>query len=182
MAYDFIVVDEKSVKFEIVSKTYGSHFILIDKVDIEEVSKIKWYVSAFPNLFYVRSNIYEDRPEGKKHISIKLHRFLMKPTSSDIHIDHINGNGLDNRRSNLRLVNRSQNLRNRRKNKLATSRYKGVTKIKGTELWLMQIMINGKNTTKRFAREVDAATEFNRMSKLHFGEYAFQNKVEDEVV
>lgn len=76
----------------------------IDKEDIERLSLYKWEVTTFHgNSRYVR--------EVKDHKVLFLHRFLLNPEPGEI-IDHINRNGLDNRKSNLRIVSPSENSAN----------------------------------------------------------------------
>lgn len=73
----------------------------IDKEDIEKMAPHRWDVTTFHgNSRYVR--------EFKDHKVLFLHRFLLNPKPGEI-IDHINRNGLDNRRSNLRIVSASEN-------------------------------------------------------------------------
>jgi hypothetical protein len=73
-----------------------------------------------------------------------MHREIMN-APDDLHVDHINGNGLDNRESNLRLATSAQNTWNRDKNKNNTTGFKGVTCDKGRGKFRAQIRVNGKH-------------------------------------
>ena len=84
-------------------KCEGSGEVLIDTSDVERVKQYKWYVSVRKSKLYCYSSI-----NGKK---VALHRFIMN--SSEV-IDHINGNSLDNRKSNLRAVTPQQNCCNKK--------------------------------------------------------------------
>jgi hypothetical protein len=86
---------------------------LVDDKDYEPLMKFQWSV-------YGGTREYEKtkyalrrgvRPDGGQ-TTVKMHRQILGLTNQDEHVDHINGNGLDNRRSNLRIVTRSANLHN----------------------------------------------------------------------
>jgi hypothetical protein len=105
-----------------------------------------------------------------------LHRFILDAPSA-LEVDHINGNGLDCRRSNLRLATHKQNLRNQAAHS-GTSRYKGVSWNRQRNGWDAQICLNGKNRyLGRFRTEVEAAKAYNEGARLHFGEFARLNEV-----
>lgn len=98
-------------------------------------------------------------------------------------IDHINGNGLDNRLENLRLATQSQNACNRKQNKNNTSGYKGVvySKPRGNHRpykkpWVVHIQIGNKKYSKRgFATAEEAAQYYNKKAVEYFGEFAKLN-------
>jgi hypothetical protein len=102
-------------------------------------------------------------------------------------VDHRNGNTLDNRRCNLRLATRAQNVFNTAKRKAkATSKYKGVTWSKqassnGTKYdgkWRAQIRHNSKLIhIGMFTNELEAARAYNSKAKELFGEFARLNDV-----
>lgn len=81
--------------------------ILVDDEDYPFLSRMKWYVNSGG---YVIHNYYD---KDKKCHSILLHR-LVNNTSPSFVTDHINGNKLDNRKSNLRTCTHKQNIQNRR--------------------------------------------------------------------
>lgn len=88
-------------------------------------------------------------------------------------VDHINGNPLDNRRSNLRITDKRGNAQNSAKHKDASSYFKGVTWDKSRRKWMVQIVIDGVRThLGRFAIEEDAARAYDEAAKQHFGEFA----------
>ena len=103
-----------------------------------------------------------------------MHNVIMKPSEGFI-VDHINGNGLDNRRSNLRIVTRQQNTFNS-VHKGGTSKYKGVALDKESGLWRAYIAKDGKRTwLGRFPDELSAAIAYDKAAKDMFGEYAKLN-------
>lgn len=89
---------------------------------------------------YAQTNII--RPDGRKTME-RMHK-MIQPTWA--YIDHRNGNGLDNRRENLRECGQSKNSGNTMLRKTNTSGYKGVSYEKDTGKWLAQIRIGGKKT------------------------------------
>lgn len=93
-------------------------------------------------------------------------------------IDHINGNGLDNRRKNLRLVTKSQNMMNRGIQKNNTSGFMGVSFHKATGRWRAYIKKDKKQFyLGLFDNKKDAAIAYNEATKFYHGEYAYLNKI-----
>ena len=97
-------------------------------------------------------------------------------------VDHINGNRLDNRASNLRVCTHSQNQRNQTDRRTYTSSiYKGVSWHKGTQKWASNINVDGKmEYLGIFEDERDAAIAYNNAATLHFKEFASLNEVSYE--
>lgn len=107
-----------------------------------------------------------------------MHRLLMTSPTGTM-VDHINGNGLDNRKENLRVVTNSQNLMNRGKNKNNTSGYKGVLWDKVRNKWIALIGFNNKNIyLGRFFTKNEAAFAYNAKAEELFGEFAQINIIE----
>ena len=112
--------------------------------------------------------------DGRPITRISVSRLIMKAKPGNI-IDHINGNVLDNRKSNLRLATHTQNMQNAKKhNGKVTSLHKGVSKI--LNRWRARITING--ITKHlgmFKSEEDAAIAYNIAAQQAFKEFARLN-------
>lgn len=107
-----------------------------------------------------------------------LHRFVFKyyEIPAPKYIDHINGNGLDNRRCNLRPATGSQNLGNTGLRNTNTSGYRGVSWNKEKSKWEARISINGKSKFLGYFNDViEAACAWDHASVLHFKEFAFTN-------
>jgi flagellar basal body P-ring protein FlgI len=117
--------------------------------------------------------------EASKVKTIRIHRVILGVTDPKVIIDHINGNKLDNRKCNLRIVTVSQNAMNSKKtNKPTTSIYKGVSKCSDRDKYIAMIKHNGKRLNLgRFNTEVEAALAYNIAAKKYFGEYAKINEI-----
>lgn len=120
--------------------------------------------------------VYASRTRDKK--TEIMHRIILKITDRSLHVDHINGDGLDNRKENLRICDRAKNGQNRIKHKMGTSNFKGVSWHKRSEKWQSRITIDKKTKNLgSFDSEIDAATAYNEAALLHFGEFALLNKL-----
>jgi len=146
---------------------------LIDDIDAD-LAKFKWCYH------YIHSeNCYVERKFNKKNYymhRVILERMLSHPIDAGMFSDHINGNGLDNRRSNLRIVTQSQNQHNRKRNaKNRSSIYKGVTKINENK-WIAKIKFDRlQREIGTFETEIDAAMAYDQAARIQFGEYARLN-------
>lgn len=148
---------------------------IIDDEDYEKISSRKWFAWRHPNpphAFYVHSY------EPPCH-TIKMHRLVLDVTDRSIHIDHINGNTLDNRKANLRLATHSENTKNAKLNSRSTTGYKGVTKV-ALNKWRVQIQNSGKKYhLGTFTDLKEAAKAYNIAALAHFGEFARLNEIKD---
>lgn len=96
-------------------------------------------------------------------------------------VDHINNNGLDNRKENVRLATRAQNNYNRKKyDNNSRSKYKGVSFKKKNRKWSAQIGLNNKMLfLGYFKKEIDAAKKYDKAARKYHGQFAnlnFKNK------
>lgn len=92
-------------------------------------------------------------------------------------IDHVDGDGLNNRRANLRHATHRQNMRNKRKLRKAASAFKGVT---WSRRWRARIVTDaGRQHLGYFATEQAAACAYDRAARAHFGEFALTNFPEE---
>jgi hypothetical protein len=114
---------------------------------------------------------------GKKYLHrVVMERVLNRVLSRSEKVDHINGDGLDNRRENLRLASHSCNLANREKTIATGNRFKGITQCKRTGAWEAKIMFNYKTIyLGRFTSDEDAAKCYDKAATEYFGEYARRN-------
>lgn len=109
---------------------------------------------------------------------IIMHRILLNAPDG-VFVDHINMNGLDNRRENLRLADRTQNNANRKKpTGLHSSMFKGVSWFKLRKAWRADIKVNRKCVHLGvFDCEVEAAKAYNFAAIEYFGAYAQLNEI-----
>lgn len=116
---------------------------LVDDCDYEYLSQWKWYADKRRNTFSATRNTYKD---GKR-TTIRMHRIITGKMGfqKQNQVDHINRNGLDNRRHNLREVSNKQNSENQGVRKNNTSGYKGVGWHKSTQKWRAYIKHDGQN-------------------------------------
>lgn len=115
-------------------------FATVDDEDFEFLSQWKWHALKQPKTYYAARNVKVD---GKK-ITIWMHR-LINSTPDDLLTDHINGNGLDNRRANLRSVTHQDNMINCARHARGISKYRGVSWHIRTNRWIAQITVDGRN-------------------------------------
>lgn len=128
--------------------------------DYKFVSKYKWYarIKKGYTAYAVRA-VYVN---GKQEI-IRMHRFIANAERGQI-VDHKNGDGLDNTRSNLRIVTHQENMLNTKKYKNSTSTMRGVSFKRGK--WVAQITINRKVIhLGYFLSEKEAAIAYNQKAK-----------------
>lgn len=150
------------------SKKWGKLEVKISDEDYELVIPFRWYVCRLGNIFYAVSSHY-----GR---SIKMHRLIRGVTDENVLIDHINGDGLDNTRENLRIATKSENGRNARKRSSCSSNYKGVYFCKIKKKWAAQIHDSKKKIFLGYhSLEVDAAMAYDKQAKLLFSTFARLN-------
>lgn len=106
---------------------------------------------------------------------VRLHRFILN-AAPGIHVDHVNGDTLDNRRENLRTASPSQNQMNSRKRARRTSEFKGVCWHGGAGKWRAYIC-KGRTQTHlgMHESEIAAARAYDEAAKRMFGEFAYLN-------
>jgi len=146
---------------------------ILDQQDYCRLGYFKWTVIGNDGKFYAIRNV---KVGQIKTATIRLHREIMNAPDSLL-VDHKNGDGLDNRRDNLRLATRSQNQCNKPKIKTkATSQYVGVNFEKSRGQWAARIKHNNKQIwLGRFDSEIDAAKVYDEAAKKYHGEFARLN-------
>lgn len=117
-------------------------YCIVDDEDFEKIKQHKWYLTVgLSNIKYVKTHIYKN---GKK-TTISLHRFIINAQQGEI-VDHIDGNGLNNSKQNLRICSHGFNLLYRHKKYInKTSQYIGVSWNQKDKRWISQLVINGKH-------------------------------------
>lgn len=158
---------------KIIKTRCGSEIKVCNK-DYEFLNKIKWHLN---NHGYPRC-----APSFK--FKYLMHSLLIKPKENFV-VDHINQNKLDNRRCNLRYVNKSQNAMNSgksksRKGRALSSKYRGVYCDKRYGSFDAYCTKDGKRFyAGRFSDEIGAAKARDKLAKKLHGEFAYLNFPED---
>lgn len=144
------------------------HTIFVDKRDLQILNSHNWKVAKYKSgIKYLYCYI-----NGK----ITLFQHLLINRKEKRCIDHVNGNGLDNRRNNLRACTYSENMMNKVKYKNNKSGYKGVYKVSGRNRWRSSLTVSGKKIeVGTFNTAVEAARAYDITAKLFFGEFSKLN-------
>nr|WP_314586609.1 HNH endonuclease [uncultured Pseudomonas sp.] len=153
------------------SITIAGREVLFDEKDAALVLGFRWSVRVSNNTAYVQRLLYE----GGKYCGYEsLHRRIMQCPEGMV-VDHINGDGLDNRRANLRICLQRQNLMNRRIHCNNRSGFKGVYHDPSCTLrpWRAEIRANGKKVRLGFFADPEDAHKayLNAAARLH-GDFA----------
>lgn len=146
----------------------------IDLDDLERVRDMRWfaYKSGHGNTFYARSN---GRDSAGKPVAIHMHRLIMGDPHG-MQVDHIDGDGLNNRRTNLRTATNQQNSWNDGKRSTNKSGYKGVSWKSRNKKWVAQIGAGGvKRHLGLFSSATEAARAYDAAAREEFGEFARLN-------
>lgn len=149
-------------------------FALVDDEDYPHLILYKWHAHRHRNTFYARRNVWV----GGKCITIRMHETIVDRKENCV-IDHVNGNGLDNRRENLRVVTVRQNNQNLHISK--SSNFPGVCWDKNRHKWISFIKIRGRRKyLGRFTHEIDAFNAYKNAVERLTGESVLQSGMSDE--
>ena len=142
--------------------------VLIDDADAW-VTKYRWSAHdyGYPKRYAVIDG---------KYTKVFLHREILQAPKG-VEVDHINGDPLDNRRQNLRLCSRSENMRNARRRSDNTSGFKGVSFDRKRKMFEAYISHKGKKRSLGFFDDIETA-HGARLKAAHqiYGEFACENR------
>jgi len=148
---------------------YNGYSALVDDADFPHLSQKRWHLAGHRGTMYVTTSAWV----GGKCVSVPMHTLIASAPLGMV-VDHVNGNRLDNRRSNLRICTRTENLWNRHAAPRGVSRFSGVT-YEGNR-WRARISReNHRINIGVFAREVDAAIAYDAKCRALRGEFARPN-------
>jgi hypothetical protein len=149
---------------------------IIDASDVSLVDGVNWCAKlscrkdgSIKSVYAIRNTQLEDGSWK----TVYMHRVIAN-TPSGMETDHLDGNGLNNRRENIRNATRAQNAKNKRMNVNNTSGFRGVYADKRRGTWRIQIKVDGKRKYKSFATLEEAASaRADEVAKLYG---AFSNR------
>lgn len=153
-------------------------FALIDEADADLILGRQWFVQRVAqsdSLFYAYTG------SAKDGTRISMHR-LITGAEPGVLVDHRNGDGLDNRRHNLRTCTHTQNMQNRKMHSNNRSGFKGVYQHrgKGSNRWYAQLRVDGRRIhIGAFPTPEDAARAYDEAALRHHGEFARLNFPEE---
>jgi hypothetical protein len=144
-------------------------FAKVSPCDFDRVNQFKWNAQIGKTNNYARRGVWL---AGKNRSRCeRMHNFILGIKW----IDHLNGDGLDNRRENLRAATNSQNCANTRKLVPRTSKFKGVYWDGVNSKWSAQVSSGNKKRLGRFKEEIDAARAYDMAAIDAWGEFANTN-------
>ena len=185
----FIFIETKNKYFP------GKHTIIIDTEDWDRVKEHSWCLRAngLSRRPYAQTGIAhpeggwimswsEGRRKGRR-TCLNLHHLILGKPPKGMVTDHINHNGLDNRKENLRFATHGQNAKNTRSRKNSTSQYLGVWWDKHRQMWAAAVRHNRKkHYLGHFTCEHQAALIYNKKAIELHGEFANLNVVPQEYI
>lgn len=150
------------------------HVALVDDQDWERARAYKWHASSGNRTWYAR------RTPTRTNSYRFLHRFILN-APPDLEVDHVNGDGLDCRRANLRLATKAQNQWNRSVRGHLRSEFKGVMRHR-YGYWSARVKTGGVERATYWRTELEAAVAYNTMAVKAFGDFARLNPVPSDAV
>ena len=167
---DFGMAKLKNTK--LILLTQGK-FTIVDTDDFDWLNQWKWglYSNEKRGRIYAIRTIFI-HPDGTRFkTSLRMHRIIMN-APIDMQVDHINGDGLDNRRCNLRICTNKENASNKKHRAGGSSKFKGICWHKAVGKWYAYI--NNKSIGY-YTSEIDAAKAYNKAALKYHGEFARLN-------
>lgn len=139
--------------------------IIIDKDDFDKVKCYQWHVeNSRPSIKYAQASISKG--------TIRLHKLIM---SSNLQIDHINHNGLDNRKCNLRVCTNAENNRNKDFKRNPLSGHRGIRYNPKTQSYYVRIMVNKKEISLGAYKTIEDAIKARiRGEEKYFGNFRYK--------
>jgi len=162
----------------------AGYIALVDDEDFERAAQFNW--SALPQRSPQTKEV--TTVYAQRHVTLsdgrrggeRLHRFILEISDPKVVVDHRDGDGLNNQRSNLRVCNNTQNMMNLVRIRPHSSRFKGVYWNKALQKWHSRISIHGHRVHLGFFdSEEDAALRYNDAAVANFGEFARLNVLEN---
>lgn len=151
-------------------------FAIVDDEDYKKVMEYRW---KYSNRGYAAKNYVENG----KNKTLLMHRLIMGDPV--LFVDHIDGDPLNNRKSNLRLATNRQNCLNQKLGSQNTSGYKGISWHKRNAKWAAVVRVNEEGKRVHlgyFDNKHDAARMYNFWASDLYGEFARLNEINEEAI
>lgn len=149
---------------------YKRLFVMVDDEDYAWLARYSWCRNPGHKTDYAVARV-----DGRVQ---QMHRLILQPPPG-LRVDHKNGNGLDNRRSNIRLATASQNQQNKPVSTLNRTGFKGVSRAPKPNLrrpFYVQLKIDGRRKNIGwFATAEEAAAAYDKAASELYGEFACLN-------
>jgi len=156
---------------------------MVNDEDFEYLNQWKWCATKKSNSYYATTRSKKTLKFKDKNM-ILIHQIILERMLGHKNfemVDHIDGDGLNNQRSNLRPATYQENNMNRLKGENKSSVYKGVYKHSKCSGYISQIILNRYNIyLGYFNTEEEAAEAYNKKAIELFGEYAKLNIIKKE--
>lgn len=171
--YDSSMLPDKGVRVKEVPLTQGK-VALIDDEDYETVIARRCYARKQRNVWYAETTIWSD--SRGRYVTVKLHTLLMGPPEDGKSVDHVDGDGLNNQRRNLRWATRSEQRANSATCRTSRSGFKGVYWEHRRQHWCSRLTVNNVvHYLGSYANVEDAARAYDTRAREIFGEFARPN-------
>lgn len=153
-------------------KLTQGQFALVDDEDYDFINSFKWYAHKAKRKYRDVYYAWRNSTNEKGRTTVQMHSIIIGEVPTGMDIDHVDGNGLNNQRINLRFATRSQN----GGNQLSwgkTSKFKGVCFHKRDKIYVAQIRKDNKHMhIGYFENEIDAAKAYDKRALELNGEFA----------
>jgi len=165
----------------ITRKNGDQYEVIFDIEDYDKVSKYhyKWFLvwDNRSKSFFVRATKYLNDNSKKPNEAVFLHRYILDIEDSEVEVDHINHDTLNNRRYNLRVSQRIENSKNREtRNSNNKSGYRNVFFSSKDNCWIVSLRVDGKNKRWYGFKDVHEAGKFaEEMRQKYYKEFAGKN-------
>lgn len=168
--------DHDMKRLDVSTAKHLNMYVIVDDMDYERVMRFSWTLQIRHGIPYARCKMNMGRISGMvQNCQMQLHRYILKPPLS-MDIDHRNHNGLDCRRSNMRICTTSQNICNQLPIRGGSSKFKGVSWRKQGKFWTAKITLHRKQIhLGSFQDEREAALAYDARARILHGDFACTN-------
>lgn len=170
----------KEIKLSQQGKHKNKHVALVDDEDYEYLNQWRWSRGKVGSIHYAMRTC--NQKKGERPIRIMMHRLIMN-TPKEMNVDHIDHNGLNNQKSNLRNCTQKENTRNTSPRKGSRSKYLGVSvqrkKTRNGIAIYYRVKVKQRINIGNFKTEIEAALAYNEAAKYYYGEFANLNVIQE---